>query len=211
MYFAVLQGGAEPLSRGSAERWTRRALVQLAAVPLAYALRGYASALRHLGLRIEGAEPPAPSVLCAWHRDLLFLMPVRGPRRDWLALPRERRVDPIARAAEALGFHVLREGFGEDGTPPRALAELVSEGGRALLAADGPHAVGLIRPEPVKLALLSSAPLVPVSVRAERALTLPGGMQVVLPGETVLRYGDPIEVRAETEQQATAALASALR
>jgi lysophospholipid acyltransferase (LPLAT)-like uncharacterized protein len=150
-------------------------------------------------------------VLCARHRDLLFLMPVRGPRRDWVALPREPRVDPIARAAEALGFHVLREGFAEDGAPPRALVELVSEGGRALLAADGPHAAGLIRPEPVKLALLAGAPLVPVSVRAERAPTMPGGMRVVLPGETVLRYGDPIEVRAQSEHLATAALAAALR
>jgi lysophospholipid acyltransferase (LPLAT)-like uncharacterized protein len=213
MYFAVLQGGAEPLGRSRAERWTRRVMLDTAALPFSLGLRGYRAAMgRFAALRVEGSEPEAPAVLCAWHHDLLLLLPERGPRRDWLALPREARVDPIARTAEALGFRVLREGFGDDGAPPPALVDLVREGNRALLSADGPKHPGQVRSDAVKLALAAKAPLVPVTVRGGRGVDLPGGIRFVLPpGEVVLRYGEPIRATERGEDPALAELARALR
>jgi lysophospholipid acyltransferase (LPLAT)-like uncharacterized protein len=214
MYFAVLQGGAEGLaSKAKAAGFAHRVRVGAAALPMAMFLRGYSAALRRLAsVRVEGAEPAAPAVLCAWHQDLFFLLPERGRRSDWLALPAEERLDPIARASEALGFRVLREAFGEDGTPPRHLVELVSEGARALLSVDGPKQPGLVRRDAVKLAVATGAPLVPVVVKAPREARLPGGMHIVLPrGEISLRYGAPIAVRAGGEEEALAQISDALR
>ena len=94
---------------------------------------------------------------------------------------------------------------------PVVLRELVAEGNRALLSADGPAAPGLVRPDTIALAAQTGAPLVPVRVVASRVVTLPGGMRLPIPGcELTVHYGDPI-IAAGREHEATAELARALR
>jgi len=212
MYFAVLQQGGAALAGRKAEPWSKRALIDAKALPMSLALRGLQAALEKLGnVRVTGHEPAAPAVLATWHHDLLFVLPVRGPKCDLLPLAPEARLDVICRASESLGFRTMRLSFGDYGDVPVVLRELVQEGSRALLSADGPKSPGLIRPETVALAAQTGAPLIPVRIEASRVFTLPGGMRLPIPGSDVtVHYGEPIRA-AGREHEAAADLARALR
>lgn len=212
MYFAVLQQGGDALNGRKREPWSQRAQIDAKAIPMALVLRAYTLALEKLGrVRVVGDEPAAPAVLASWHHDLLVVLPVRGPRCDLLPLAQQPRLDAIARAAESLGFRTMRLSFSEYGDVPLVLRELVSEGNRVLLSADGPSAPGTLRPEAVALAAAADAPVIPLRVVASRFITLPGGMRLPIPGaELTVTYGAPILARGR-EHEATVELGRALR
>lgn len=212
MYFAVLQQGGDALKDPSRTApWTRRLALAAQALPLSMGVRAYGALLRRLGgVEVVGPTPPDAAVLVTWHKNLLIALAERGPARDFLTLPQTPRLDPVAQAADSLGFRVLREPFAADGTPPQQLVEFVRDGNRALLAADGPHAEGVLRPEALALALASGAPLVALHIEVSRAMTLPGGMVAPVPGAKVtMRFGEPIPV-GDAEGDAGRTLLAAL-
>ena len=127
---------------------------------------------------------PPSGVLVLWHADMLPCLRAFAGRGMRVLVSRSRDGEIGARAAEALGYRVIRGSSSRGGAEAlRILArELRSEGGWVALVADGPRGPRAVcKPGALWLSQRTGLPVVCASASVPFGITLGGWARVKLP------------------------------
>lgn len=140
--------------------------------------------VRSLRTSLVGPPLPDSGILVLWHADMLPCLRGFAHRGLRVLISRSRDGDLGARAAERLGYRVLRGSDSRGGVAAlkRIARELEREGGWVALVADGPRGPrGICKPGAVWLSRACGLPVVAVRADAPRGVTLGGWARVRVP------------------------------
>lgn len=140
--------------------------------------------VRSLRARLAGPALPPSGVLVLWHADMLPCLRAFAGRGMRVLVSRSRDGELGARAAQALGYRVIRGSSSRGGAQAlRLLArELRAEGGWIALVADGPRGPrGVCKPGAPWLSRHAGLPVVCASASVPVGVTLGGWARVKLP------------------------------
>jgi lysophospholipid acyltransferase (LPLAT)-like uncharacterized protein len=160
--------------------------------------------VRSLRARVAGPALPPSGILVLWHADMLPCLRAFAGRDMRVLVSRSRDGELGARAAEALGYRVVRGSSSRGGAEAlRLLArELRAEGGWVALVADGPRGPRAVcKPGAPWLSRHASLPVVCAAASVPVGITLGGWARVKLPlpfsrvGITVSEPFDPASAR----------------
>ncbi len=132
--------------------------------------------VRTLRVRFDSPEPLPPSgVLVLWHEHMLPCLRAFAGRDMRVLVSRSRDGEFGARAAEVLGYRVVRGSTsrGGSGALKELARQLAQEGGWVAFVADGPRGPRRIaKPGAVWLARHAGVPVVAVTARAPFGFSL---------------------------------------
>ena len=143
------------------------------------------------------AAPPASGILVLWHADMLPCLRAFAGRGMRVLVSQSADGDMGARAAELLGYRVLRGSSSRGGAEAlrRLQRELTTEGGWVALVADGPRGPrGVCKPGAVWLSQACDLPVTGVRALAPHGFTLGGWARVRIPlpfSRVNLRLSEP--------------------
>jgi lysophospholipid acyltransferase (LPLAT)-like uncharacterized protein len=126
---------------------------------------------------------PSSGILVLWHGDMLPCLRAFAGRGMRVLISRSRDGDWGARAAENLGYRVVRGSSSSGGVAVRGLArDLKEQGGWAAFVADGPRGPrAACKPGAVWLSRETGVPVTCVVARAPWGITLGGWAKVRVP------------------------------
>jgi lysophospholipid acyltransferase (LPLAT)-like uncharacterized protein len=140
--------------------------------------------VRSLRPRFSGPPLPSSGILVLWHADMLPCLRAFAGRDIRVLISQSRDGEFGARAAEALGYRVVRGSSSRGGAAAlRGIAQdLRRHGGWIALVADGPRGPrGVCKPGTVWLSQANGLPVVCVATRARLGFTLSGWAGVRVP------------------------------
>jgi len=175
-----------------------------------------ASALRLWGAtwryRTVGNDPflseGEPIIGVVWHEFVLVLAHRFRDRRFTVAVSRSDDGEWISAALPSLGYREPVRGSSSRGGTAALLGLVrhVRAGTTVSILADGPRGPAHVsKPGPVALARLTGRPLIPVHFKASLAFRFRSWDTTLLPlpfSQIELRYGDPIFVPHDTDEDA---------
>ena len=152
----------------------------------------------------QGIRP----IYALWH-GRLFYWPYAYRRREGIHCLVSPSMDGeiIANVLRLSGINVIRGSSFKGGTRAfRRLIRIVKGGNSAAIIADGSRGPALkVQEGVIHLAMLTGAPILPISYGAERAVFLKSWDRFMIPwpfSRVVVIYGDPVYVRRDlTEDQ----------
>lgn len=211
-------------NRASASRFrrARRRVGALAAERLApFVLRLLARTWRierqgERGLELLKSE--RPWVVAMWHGSMLTLMPMRWHKgRDIGVLVSPSDDGDLARQAlQRFRYRVVRGSLSRRGARAmREMHELLKNGGQLVITPDGPRGPRhSINAGPAWLARATGAPILPVTVAADRAWRLRSWDRMCIPkpfARVRVHYQDPVFVPDDRTDEQLEAIAQDLR
>jgi lysophospholipid acyltransferase (LPLAT)-like uncharacterized protein len=140
--------------------------------------------VRSLRARRAGPSLPPSGILVLWHADMLPCLRAFAGSGMRVLISQSRDGDLGARAAEALGYRVIRGSSSRGGAEAlRILArELRNEGGWVALVADGPRGPRAVcKPGAVWLSQHAALPVVCAAASVSSGFTLGGWARVKVP------------------------------
>jgi len=165
--------------------------------------------------KIEGGEieqslfaQGIPPIYALWHGRLFYWSYFyRGQGRIHCLVSPSSDGEIIASLLRLFGLNVIRGSSFKGGTKAfRGLIRTVKGGNSAAIIADGSRGPALkVQEGVIHLAMLTGAPILPISYGAERAVFLKSWDRFMIPwpfSRVVVIYGDPVYVRRDlTEDQ----------
>jgi lysophospholipid acyltransferase (LPLAT)-like uncharacterized protein len=146
-----------------------------------------------------------PVIFACLHRDMLpAILHVRAARPT-LLVSRSPDGDILIRTLRRHGYDFVRGSTGkEGGRAVRELLQVLGSGRSVGIAVDGPRGpFGVVRDGVVQLSRLTGVPIVPLSFRGGRHLSLANWDRTVLPlpfARLVVREGEAFVVPADTPE-----------
>jgi lysophospholipid acyltransferase (LPLAT)-like uncharacterized protein len=187
------------------------------ATALATVLRGLSATWR---VEIHGAEhhdavADGPFLFALWHQALVPLLWCHRQRDIALLVSQHRDGELVSRAAERLGYRVIRGSSTRGGGGAfREVVRALRGGAPVAITPDGPRGPGrIVKPGIIRAARLADVPILPVMASADRAWHLGSWDRLLVPqpfARVRVLYGPPLLAVERDDTTARADLASRL-
>lgn len=145
--------------------------------------RGLSASVRLAGGGTPRRPDSVPVIFACLHRDMIPAILHVAPARPVLLVSRSPDGDLLIRSLSHHGFGFVRGSTGKQGREAfRGLLAALQAGRCVGLAVDGPRGpFGTVHDGVIQLSRRSGAPIVPLHIRVDRALTLGTWDRTVLP------------------------------
>jgi lysophospholipid acyltransferase (LPLAT)-like uncharacterized protein len=187
------------------------------AAALEAALRTLAASWRveRIGRQHHDAVTGGPFLFALWHQALVPLLWDHRWRDIALLVSQHRDGDVVGRAAERLGYRLIRGSSTRGGRPAfREVVQALRRGVPVAITPDGPRGPGrVVKPGIVRAARLAGVPILPVMASADRAWRVESWDRLLVPqpfARLRVRYGPPMHIAGHDDVAAGAQLASQL-
>jgi len=163
--------------------------------------------IERLGRQHHDALAGGPFLFALWHQALVPLLWDHRQRDIALLVSGHRDGDLVGRAAERLGYRLIRGSSTRGGGPAfREVVRALRDSTAVAITPDGPRGPGrVVKPGIVRAARLAGVPILPVMASADRVWHLGSWDRLFVPqpfARVRVVYGPPIHIAGRDDDAA---------